>query len=52
MEQNTMQLEVVRKRDIVKNRLLQKCGIAVLRIRTNESGEEQRIYSALQQAIS
>lgn len=40
------------ERDIMKNRILQKCGIAVLRIRTNESGEEQRIYSALQQAIS
>lgn len=39
------------KRDEMKNSVLKKCGIPILRIRTNESGEEVRIVDALRQAL-
>ena len=39
------------ERDAIKNDILQKCGIPLLRIRTNESGEEMRIISKLREAI-
>lgn len=35
------------ERDTQKNSIFQKCGIPLLRIRTDESGEERRIESAL-----
>ena len=38
------------ERDALKNSVLQKCGIPVLRIRTNESGEEMRIVTKLRNA--
>ena len=40
------------ERDAIKNSVLQKCGIPILRIRTNESGEEARIISELRVIIS
>jgi len=39
------------ERDAVKNGVLQKCGIPILRIRTNESGEERNIAEALREAL-
>ncbi len=38
-------------RDLVKNSVLEKCGIPLLRIRTDESNVEARMLSALRQAI-
>jgi very-short-patch-repair endonuclease len=35
------------ERDAMKNSVLGKCGIPILRIRTNESGEEARILASL-----
>ncbi len=35
-------------RDALKNSILGKCQIPLLRIRTNESGEKERIIAALQ----
>lgn len=35
------------ERDTIKNSVLQKCGIPILRIRTNESGESSRIIALL-----
>jgi very-short-patch-repair endonuclease len=40
---NPRQLE----RDKMKDRILEKYNIPILRIRTNESGEEKRIYDKL-----
>ena len=40
------------ERDAMKNSILQKCSIPLIRIRTNESGEEVRIVSALQKALT
>ena len=40
------------ERDAMKNSILQKCSIPLIRIRTNESGEEVRIASALQKALT
>lgn len=40
------------ERDTVKDSILNKCGIPLLRIRTNESGEENRITVALRKSIS
>ncbi|MGM9589863.1 MAG: DUF2726 domain-containing protein [Faecousia sp.] len=39
------------ERDEIKNSVLKKCGIPILRIRTNESGEEIRIVTALREAL-
>lgn len=39
------------KRDARKDSIFQKCGIPLLRIRTDESGEERRIESALKASI-
>ena len=39
-------------RDRIKDDVLEKCGIALLRLRTNESGEEARIASCLHWALS
>lgn len=35
------------ERDELKNKILEKCGIPILRLRTNESGEEMRITEKL-----
>ena len=40
------------ERDAIKNGVLQKCGIPILRIRTNDSGEEARIISKLQAVLT
>lgn len=40
------------ERDEMKNSVLKKCGIPLLRIRTNESGEEKRIVEALREALN
>lgn len=40
------------ERDALKNSILKKCGIPLLRIRTNESGEAERITGMLQNIIS
>lgn len=40
------------ERDKIKDSVLKKCGIPLVRIRTNESGEESRITAALRRAIS
>jgi len=37
------------ERDRMKNSILQKCGLPLLRIRTDESGEKQRIIEALRE---
>ena len=37
------------ERDRMKNSILQKCGLPLLRIRTDESNEEQRIIEALRE---
>lgn len=39
------------ERDAMKNSVLSKCGIPILRIRTNESGERERIISMLREKI-
>lgn len=39
------------ERDAMKNSVLDKCGIPILRIRTNESGEESRIISVLRDVV-
>lgn len=39
------------ERDKMKNSVLGKCGIPILRIRTNESGEEARIISVLRDVV-
>jgi hypothetical protein len=39
------------ERDAMKNSVLQKCGIPILRIRTNESGESTRIISMLHELL-
>lgn len=39
------------ERDAMKNSILGKCGVSILRIRTNESGEESRIITMLRQAL-
>lgn len=39
------------ERDARKNSIFQKCGIPLLRIRTNESGEERRIENMLKECI-
>lgn len=39
------------ERDARKDSIFQKCGIPLLRIRTDESGEERRIESALKASI-
>jgi superfamily I DNA and/or RNA helicase len=40
------------KRDEIKDRILFKIGLPVLRIRTNESGEKDRLTEALEKVIS
>ena len=37
------------ERDVMKNSVLGKCGIPILRIRTNESGEQERIIAMLRE---
>jgi len=39
------------ERDARKNSIFQKCGIPLLRLRTNESGEGRRIESTLKESI-
>ena len=39
------------ERDVKKDSIFQKCGIPLLRIRTDESGEERRIESAIKASI-
>lgn len=39
-------------RDEKKNRILEQCGIPLLRLRTDESGEEGRVERALRSAVS
>lgn len=39
------------ERDAMKNSILAKCGIPILRIRTNESGEQARIIAMLFEAL-
>ena len=39
------------ERDMMKNSVLTKCGIPVLRIRTNESGEQERIIAMLRERM-
>lgn len=39
------------ERDARKDSIFQKCGIPLLRIRTNESGEERRIASMLSESL-
>jgi effector-binding domain-containing protein len=39
------------ERDAVKNSVLSKCGIPILRIRTNESGERERIIAMLRERM-
>ena len=36
------------ERDAKKNNILQKAGIPILRLKTNESGEEEKIRTALE----
>lgn len=40
------------ERDEVKNTILKKCGIPLLRLRTNESGEKERIIAMLDGIIN
>ncbi len=35
------------ERDIKKNRILEKCGLNLVRLGTNESGEKEKIVNAL-----
>ena len=39
------------ERDVMKNSVLSKCGIPVLRIRTNESDEQERIIAMLREKV-
>ena len=39
------------ERDALKSSVLKKCGIPILRIRTNESGESTRIVDALKEVL-
>lgn len=39
------------ERDVKKDSIFQKCGIPLLRIKTNESGEERRIESMLKESV-
>lgn len=39
------------ERDAMKNSILDKCGIPILRIRTNESGERERIIAILRERM-
>lgn len=39
------------ERDAVKDSVLRKCGIPILRLRTNESGEKERITAMLREAL-
>lgn len=39
------------ERDAMKNSVLKKCGIPILRIRTNESGESFRIIALLKDTL-
>lgn len=39
-------------RDEKKNRIFEQCGIQLLRLRTDESGEEERMERALRSAVS
>ena len=41
----------ISERDILKNSILEKCGIPLLRIRTDESGVGARITSELRRVI-
>ena len=45
---NPKQLE----RDKMKDRILKKYGIPILRIGTNESGEEKRLHKKLSQVLN
>jgi very-short-patch-repair endonuclease len=38
-------------RDKMKDTILEKYEISILRLRTNESGEEARLYSKLKEAL-
>lgn len=40
------------ERDEVKNAVLKKCGIPLLRLRTNESGEKERIIAMLDRIVN
>jgi len=40
------------ERDLLKNSKLGKCGVAILRFRTNESGEEKRLIDKLSEVLS
>ena len=39
-------------RDEKKNRIFERCGIPLLRLRTDGSGEEERVEQALRSAVS
>ena len=39
------------ERDAMKDRIFKKCGVPFLRIRTNQSGEKERISFALEEAL-
>ena len=39
-------------RDEKKNRIFERCGIPLLRLRTDGSGEEERMEQALRSAVS
>lgn len=47
-ENNPQQL----RRDKIKDSILEKYGIPILRVRTNESGEERRLYNKLLQVLN
>jgi hypothetical protein len=40
------------ERDKMKDRILQKYGIPIIRIKTNESGEETRLRNKLNQILN
>ena len=39
------------ERDVLKNSIMEKCGVPLLRIRTNESDIEQRIVAKLETSL-
>ena len=39
------------ERDEKKNRIMDKCGVSLLRLRTDESGEHEKIRAALQAVL-
>ena len=39
------------ERDIKKNSILEKVGIPILRLKTNESNEKNRIISAIEDVL-